>query len=143
MALMMLGEQEPARPVRTGREVVQLLCQQMLREQLFAQPQRQRHPERADAARRERKVGLQQPLELKEGFVVERDEIDLVGAAGRRQAMLDRVARKVGVLLLAGEAFLLDGGDDLAVGDEGCRTVVIERGYAEDLHPGGLRTACR
>src|ERR1700686_3978309 len=111
----------------------------MLREQLFAQPQRQRHPKRVDPARRKRKIGLEQTLELEKWLVVECDEIDLVGAPRRREAIFDRAARKSGVLLLAGEALFLGGGDDLAVVDQGGRTVVIERRDAENPHPGGLR----
>ncbi len=50
------------------------------------------------------------------------------------EAILKRVPRKAGVVLLAGEALFLRGGDDLAVHDQRRGAVVIERRNAEDAH---------
>jgi hypothetical protein len=73
---MMLGEQQPV-----GRnilvELLQILAQQALLEQLFLEPERDRHLERAEAPRRERNIGLEQPLEFQERLVVEGDVVDL------------------------------------------------------------------
>ena len=75
------------------------------------------------AARNERmplrrigEVGLEQPLELDERLVVEDDVVDVVERdLAFAQAILDRVGREVGVVLLAREALFLRGRDDLAV----------------------------
>ena len=87
VALVMLGEEELAVPVAVARKLLQLVVQQPLLEQLFAQPQRDRHPERAKAVRREREIGFQQAFELEERLVVEHDVIDVsngIPAASRQ-----------------------------------------------------------
>ena len=67
-----------------------------------------------EAAGREREIGLEQPLELEERLVVERDMVDLAERdAALRQAIGERVMRETRIVLLAREALLLGGGDDL------------------------------
>jgi hypothetical protein len=86
-------------------------------------------------ARREREVGLEQPLELEERLVVERDEVHILELDARlREAVVERVAREARVMLLPRETFLLRGRDDLAVAHDGRCGVVIERGDADDVH---------
>ncbi len=61
--------------------------------------------------------------------------VDLVEPdARRRQAVLDGVPGEPGIVLLAGEALLLGGGDDPAVVEQRGRAVVIERGQTENAH---------
>ena len=71
-------------------------------------------------AGREGQIGLQQPLELQQRLVVEADVVEIARASrpGLGQAVVDGVLRKPGVVLLAGEAFFLGGGDDPAVDDQ-------------------------
>ena len=57
--------------------------------------------------------------------------------AGRVQAIVDRMPRKSGVVLLAGEALLLRGRDDASVLDQRRRAVVVERRNSEDAHRAG------
>ena len=76
---------------KSSREFADLLAQQAFLEQLLPQPERDRHPERAKAARRERDIGLQQPLEFEERLVVEHDVVEAVGGdagflAGNRRS---------------------------------------------------------
>ena len=79
------------------------------------------------AARRESEIGFEQPLEFEERLVVEDDVIDSAKAdLGFVQTILDGVARKPGVVLLAGEALLLRRRDDPAIGDERRCTIVVE-----------------
>ena len=92
----MLGEQQALLPVEVRLPAsVNLVAQQRLLEQLFLQPQRHRHAERAEAARRKGEIGLEQPLELQERLVVEGDVVD-VGQrdAGLVEAIVDRVRRE-------------------------------------------------
>src|SRR5205823_3844040 len=61
------------------------------------------------------------------------DVIDLIGIeAGFLEAVGARRRRKVGVVPLAAEPLFLGGGDDVAVDDQGGRTVVVEGRDAED-----------
>ena len=120
---------------KSARELLQLVAQQLLLEQLLAQPQRHRHAEGAEAARREGEIGFEQPLEFQERLVVEHDVIDVVEPRScRLQAIGDRVVRETGIVLLAREAFFLRRGHDAAVLDQRRGAVVIEGGNAENAH---------
>ncbi len=133
VALMMLGKQQPLLPVVAGLDRLELVGQEHLLEQLFLEPHRQRHAERLEAARREREVGLEQPLELQERLVVEYDVVDGVELdAGLGEAIVHGVLRIARVMLLAGEALLLRRRDDLAVLDQRGCAVVVERRDAEE-----------
>src|SRR5579859_6108763 len=123
----MLAEEEPLVPIMVRGKALQFLAQQSLLEQLFLEPDRQRHAERGKAARREGEIGFEQPLECEEWFVVEDDVVDSGRAdLGFVETILDGVAGKPGIVLLAGEAFLLRGSDDPTVGYQGCRAVMVE-----------------
>ncbi len=135
VAQVVLGEAQPAVPVGVRGMAPQFLDQQILEEELFAQPDRNRHAEGLEAPRREAHIGFQQALELEEGLVVEGYMIDILQAdAGFVQAIFQRIVGETGIVLLAREAFLLRGGDDLAVTQQGGSAVVIEGGNAEDMH---------
>ena len=78
---------------KSSSNFFEFLAQQVLLEQLLPQPERDRHLEGAEAARRQRDIGFQQPLEFQERLVVEDDVIDVGKAgAGGFQAIGDRVA---------------------------------------------------
>src|SRR5262249_54392962 len=105
---MMFGEQQLLFDASIRTELLQFTCEKALLEQLLLDPERQRHGEAAVAARREREVGLEQPLELDERLVVEGDEIEIVEReASRREAELDCVARKPRIVLAPREALFL------------------------------------
>src|SRR5262249_44769420 len=134
MALMVLGKQQPfqidARP-----ELLEFVAQQDFLEQFFLEPQRHRHAERTEAARRKGEIGLEQPIEFQERFVVEGDVIDLGDAdAAGVKAIARGVMGKTRVVLLAGEALLLGGRHDAAVREQAGGAVVIKRRYAENAH---------
>ena len=74
---MVFAEQEPGN-VETFGKLFQLTLQQALLEQLLLQPERDRHAERAEAARCERNIGFQQSFEFQERLVVEHDVIEFV-----------------------------------------------------------------
>ena len=129
----MIGEQQPLLPIDVRIDLLQALPQQPLLEQLFLQPERDRQPERTEAARRERQIGLEQPLELDERLFVEHHVVEIGRFhAGLIEAIADRGRRKPRVVLDAGEALLLRGGDDAAVDDQRRGAVVIEGRNAED-----------
>ena len=135
VTLVMLGEEELAVPVAVARKLLQLVVQQPLLEQLFAQPQRDRHPERAKAVRRECEVGFQQAFELEKRLVVEHDVIDGLQRNSRRlQAIGEGMVRETGIMLLAREALLLRRRHDTAVFDQGGRAVVIECRKPDNAH---------
>src|SRR3984957_20952095 len=97
-------------------DLLELTREQVFLEQLFLEPERNRHFERAKATRRKRYIGFQQPLEFEERLVVEHDMVEAVGVdAGFRPEIGDGVVRKIRVMLLAGKALLLRGGDDAAL----------------------------
>jgi hypothetical protein len=137
MALVMLAEQQPLVPVEVGLPVLHLIAQQRLLEQLLLQPQRHGHAEGLEAARRVGEVGLEQALELQERLVVEGDVVD-VGQldAGLVEAVLHGVLREARIVLLAREALLLRGADEMAVLDQRGGAVMIESRDAEHAHEG-------
>ena len=147
VALVVLREQKLALPIEVGIERAKLVAQELLLEQLLLQPQRDRHAEGAEAPGSECEIGFEQPFELEERLVVERDMIDVGEAdAGLGQAIGDGVMRETGIVLLAGEALLLGGGDDLSVDDQCRGAIVVERGQSENSHPPGSsrpRRSCR
>src|SRR3954452_3632426 len=131
----MLGKQQALVPIDARLEILQFLDQRPALEELVLDPHRQRGAERREALRRKGEIGLEQPLELEERLVVERDEVDLRRPCpGRRQAGGDRLVREARVVLLAREAFFLRGGGYLAVDEERRRGVVVIRRDAEDFH---------
>ena len=136
VAQVVLGKQQLGRPVMAGLDARELPGEAVLLEQLLLDPQRHRHLEGAKAARRERHVGLEQPLELQERLVVEGDVVELGSfeVALRPGSSSPRWSGKRGVVLPAREALLLRRRHDLAVDDEGGRTVMIERRDAENAH---------
>src|SRR3984957_3642980 len=77
MAQMMLAEQQPTL-VEIAGEFPELVAQQVLLKQFLAQPERDRHLERAKSARRHRDIGFQQPLEFEERLVIEHDMVEAV-----------------------------------------------------------------
>ena len=131
---MMLAEQQLA-DIEILGELLQFVAQQVFLEQLFLQPQRNRHLERAKAARRHRDVGFQQPLEFEERLVVEHDMVEAVGGNPCLfEAGGDGVMREGGVVLAPGETLFLRRGNDAAVLDQRRGAVVIEGGNAENAH---------
>jgi hypothetical protein len=75
--------------------------EQVLLEQLFPEPDRERHRERREAAEREGEVRLEQPLELEEGLVVEGHVVDVAHRhPSGVQTVRDRLPGEPGVVLL-------------------------------------------
>ena len=108
---------------------VQLLAQQRLLEQLLLQPQRHRHAEGAEAARREGEIGFEQPLELQERLVVEDDVVDVAELdAGRcRGNRRSRSPGKPESCFLRVKRSSCAARDDVAVLDQRGGAVVIDR----------------
>src|SRR5712691_6130192 len=118
--------------------------QQVPQEEFLPQPDRDRHPEGAKASRRKRKIGFEQTLELEQRLVIENDKFELIEAFARLvQAVIDGVAGKPRIVLLAGEALLLCCCDHLAVMHDCGRAVVVVRRDPQDPHTACLRRVCR
>jgi hypothetical protein len=125
--LVVLGEQ------RLAREAVQLIQDQLSREQLLAQPHRHGGDELSQPLRRDAEILLEEPLELEQRLVVEGDVVELL----EREAPLgetvgDGAGRKTGVVTLAREALLLRRRDDLAVPHQAGGRIVVVRRDAEN-----------
>ena len=131
----MLGEQQRRQVALLDcPELGELLLQRRLQIELLLQPDRHGCHERAKAVRSVAHVGLEQPLELHEGFVVEDDPVDFRKLDSRLfEAVADGVSREPRVVLLAREAFLLGGCNQLAFLQQGRGAVVIVGGQAEDI----------
>src|SRR6516165_4454927 len=118
---MVLGEQEAALPIEVGRELLQFAADEVLLEQLLAQP-----------------------LELQKWLLVEHDIVNLVEPdRAFREAIADRMHGKASVVLLAREALLLRCRHDAAVDEKRGGAVVVEGGDAENPHAARARTGCR
>src|SRR5215831_4207460 len=105
VALVMLGEQQALLQVPAlGPVVLQLSPEEILLKQLLPEPERDRHPKRAEPARRERDVGFEEPLELEEWLIVEGDLVDLIEPDPRfGETVVQGLVRKTRVVLLAAE----------------------------------------
>ena len=82
-------------------------------------------------------------FEFQKRLVIKDDRVDVLErlAAGG-ETIFDGLRRECRVVANAGEALLLRGGDDAAVGNQRRGAVVVEGRDAEDVHA-ALRTACR
>ena len=124
---VVLGEEQFHLVDLVAREPREFLEQQPLEEQLLLDPDRHRGEEGAQAAGRERVVGLEQPLELEEGLVVEGDRLQLLeGGARGVETVADGVRGERGVVLAARETLFLRRRDDLAAVDQRRRGVVVK-----------------
>ena len=130
VALVVIHEQE-----RRARLLRQTAPDHAAHHQLFAEPDGHRHDEAADAARRERQLGLEQALEFQHRLVVEGDEVELLGAEPRLvQTVRDGVARKPRVVFFPREPLFLRGRDDIAIDDDRGGAVVIKGGNSQNIH---------
>src|SRR6476620_9290326 len=92
--------------------------------QLFPKPERKRLPEGEESLRCGSQERLEQPLELGQRLLVERDVRQLVAPdAGFPQAVADRIRGKPVIVLDTSEALFLCGSHDLAVAHDGRRRV--------------------
>ena len=127
MTEVVLAELESLLPIDAILDLIEAAAQERLQEELLAQPKRNGESERLEPTRAEGEVGLDEPLELEERLVVERDNVDVLQAASRGlEAILDRPVREARVELLACEALLLGRCHDAALLDNGRGTVVVE-----------------
>src|SRR5205814_7981606 len=89
--------------------------------------------ERFKSLWRVREVRLQQTLEFQKGLVIEGDMVQTIsGETTLLQAVIDRMERKILVVLLPGKTLLLRCGDQLAVDDKRGGRIVVERGNPEN-----------
>jgi hypothetical protein len=94
--------------------------------QLLPDPDGQRLSKRAEATRRVREIGLQQPVEFQERLVVKRDMVERAGVeAAALETERHGLRRKPIVVFAAREALFLRRRDDLAVDDERRGRIVI------------------
>ena len=113
---MMLREQQAVVPVVVRREGFKLPFQVEFLKQFLSQPERNGHGERPKAAGCKGEIGLQQPLELEKGLVVERHIVHIIEPdAACLQAIPNGVPRKARVMLLAREPFFLRSADDVPI----------------------------
>src|SRR2546426_4064448 len=127
MGLVMLGVQELARePQRLAKLSVHV--------QLVLEPDRCGQEERSEAARRDAKIGLEDPLELEQGLVIEAD-VGKIGRsdAGGPQAVFGGTRRERRVPLLTAETLLLCSRDNLPVPQQAGGAVVVECGDTQDV----------
>jgi hypothetical protein len=129
MRQMVLGEEdllsrhpEPLRDERADRQLVQ-------------EPGERRLAEPSQGTREHLQRGHQDPLELDEGFLEERDVIhvegrDPVGC----QDVVDGTGRELVVVLLAGKALLLGRRHEDPILEQGGRRVLEEAGDPENVH---------
>ena len=114
---------------------VQLLMDQVLHPQFLQQPGGHGVAEHLPRLRHYLHGGGQDALELDERFLVEDDVVEFLrGDAGRFQAVADGQARKIGVVFLAAEPFLFGGCDQLAIVNQGRRSVMVETRYPQYAH---------
>ena len=80
-------------------------------------------------------VGFEKSLEFEERLFVEDYIVEVFCAdACFFEAVVNGVDGEVGVVLFPGEAFFLCSGDDVAVGDECCGTVMVKCRNTYNVH---------
>ena len=142
MALVVFGESKLRGPIGFRREFLQVRLEQVLLEQLLADPQRQGHAERGKSGRREHQIRFEQAFEFQERLVVKHHRVQLGGVQSACfQAIADGMRGETRVVLFAAEALFLGRGHDLAIHHQRGRAVVIERRDTQNFH--GLKTGCR
>src|ERR1051326_7962715 len=92
------------------------LQQQVLLEELFADPEGQRHAKRSKTNRGKSEVGFQQTFKLQERLVVKNDVIEVRCMNARfLETVLNRPVREARIVLLAREPLFLRSGHNLSV----------------------------
>ena len=140
MGQMMLVEQQGRNALRRNAgDGCDFLAQSGLEQQFLLKPHRQRRHERAQAPRREGKIGFQQALEFEQRLVVEDDPIDVLHSkAALLQAEIHRAGGKGSVVLLAREPLLLGGSAQASVRNQSRGAVVIIGRDAQNVQCHGL-----
>src|SRR5437763_17207919 len=89
--------------------IFQLVPKRRLEPDFILHPNRHRFAKGRQAARRAGEIGGEQPVEFQKRVFIERDEIELTRAdeTGLAHAIVDRVARKSGVVLSPRESLFL------------------------------------
>src|SRR5271155_423087 len=135
-ALVVLGKEQPVNPIEIFAVALQLILEEAALEEFLAHPERNRHLEGTQPPWREGDIGFQKALEFQERLVVKNDVVDGGEIHAREsETELHGMGGKARVVFLAGEALFLRRGDDLSITKKSRRTVVVERGNAEDAHP--------
>ena len=133
MRLMVMGKENPA----AGRQVRKFVTNRLSQIQFLIQPGRHRPQEAFQPQRRDGQRGFQQPRELRDGFVIKDDRVQVGGEqSGVLEAKPDRAERKPLVILEAREAFLLRGRHDLSITQQGGGRIVVVGGDAQDVAHG-------
>src|SRR6266404_3643845 len=136
VALVVLGEQQLALPVKIRRSRFEPLAKKVLLEQLLLDPQRQSHAERSEPARREGEIGLEQPFEFDKRLLVKNDVIKFVESqATLVETITNGIFRIARILLFAGKALFLRRGNNMPVLDQRRSAVMIKGGDPENAHP--------
>jgi hypothetical protein len=130
----MFSEKHSAGPTTAGRNTLEFAAEKIFLKEFLADPERERHPERLQAARGERQVVLQKAIEFDEWLFVEDYIIELtLLQSSRVKAVTNRVSRKAGIVFFAGKPLFLGGGHDLTVADDRRGTVVVKSGEAKNV----------
>src|SRR6056297_2622751 len=111
--------------------VIQFRSNQILDPEFLLEPECHGFDEGTNANWRVGKISMEKPVKFLERFVVESDHIEFRGGnAPFRETMLNGLFRKPEIMLLAGKAFFLGGGDDLAINNQRCSAIMIKGGYS-------------
>src|SRR5437016_3402830 len=123
VTLMMADEHDGSR-----RWKRQLVADEMGNSQLLLEPKRNGRLESAKAPGCERDVRLEEAVEFQERLVIERNIIKIARCESSfRQTIGDCMFWKGVIMFDAGESFFLRGGNDVAVDDQRCGAIVVER----------------
>jgi hypothetical protein len=115
--------------------IIQFLANEVGDPKLLFQPQWNGLYKRGERSWEGGNVGIKDPLEFQEGFVVKADVIELFGSdSPLTQAIIDGVGGKVEVMFFPREAFLRGRCDDVAVPYETGRGIVIKTRYSQNVH---------
>ena len=143
MTYVVFGEKKSISPIKLRGKLLQFTSNDVFLKQLFAYPNRNCHSERLKTTWCKGEIGLEEAFKFQKRLLIEYDVVDVIEfRMPFLQTITDRVSGKTGVLFLARETLFLRGRYETAVDEEPGGTVVVESGYAEDLH-GTARTECR
>src|SRR2546430_8362122 len=113
--------------------VTELLPDQLFHPDFFFDPERNGFEEGLNARWDARQVGMEDAVEFDEGFFVKGDKFNVIDLdASFPQTILDGEFWKRGIVLLAGEAFLLRGSYNCSVPNQTCGAVMIKGGNPQN-----------
>ncbi|MBA7606676.1 hypothetical protein ES703_13826 [subsurface metagenome] len=103
--------------------------------QLQPKPQRHTHQELLKTSGGITDVGFQQSFEFQKRLFIENHIIEILSSEPPGlETILDRICRELIVMLFSCKSLFLGGGNNFAIANKRCCTVMVEGRYSQNIH---------